>query len=724
MLLKSGFKTKNQNYIPHKFAILYLLVSGLWIFFSDRLLETLVDDPLTLSYFQTCKGWFFIIVTALFVYNLIKKHISEIKSAEIRLRDNLQFMHILLDTIPNPVYYKNVAGNYQGCNPAFANQIIGLPKDRIIGHTIFNWPEVFPPDLTKTLHQLDLKLIHGKGIQSYETRLQCADGVRRHYFINQACCHDAIDNVTGIVGVMVDVTDRKRAEDELRESEKRYRAIVDDMPAMVCRFLPDGTLTFVNSSYCSYFDKTKEQLAGQNFFQFIPEDEQEKVRKHFMSLDQNKPMTTYEHQVIAPDNTIRWQQWTDRVLFDEKGNVSEYQSLGMDVTEKKLAQEEKMKLEKQLHQANKMEAIGTLAGGIAHDFNNILSAIMGYTEIALNKVEKTSSLHQYLLEVLNAAKRASDLVKQILIFSRQSEKDLKPVQISLIAKEVLKLMRAVLPTMIKIRHDIQCDWTVLANPTQIHQVIMNLCANAGYAMQDKGGILELKIAGVELDDHFTVNDAGLKSGRYLKLTVRDSGYGMPSHVLNRIFDPFFTTKKNGEGTGMGLSVVHGIVKSHKGSITVSSEPGEGTEFNIFLPAMERVLNPETQMDKELPTGTERILFIDDEAPIADIGKQMLESMGYDVNAMTDSIEALELFRAEPDSFDLVITDMTMPKMTGGELAAELLQIKPGLPIILCTGFSAMMDENKATSMGIQAFVYKPLLKENIAKVIRSILDGS
>jgi nitrogen-specific signal transduction histidine kinase/CheY-like chemotaxis protein len=393
-----------------------------------------------------------------------------------------------------------------------------------------------------------------------------------------------------------------------------------------------------------------------------------------------------------------------------------------DITEHKLMQQEKAALESRLQQAQKMEAIGTLAGGIAHDFNNILSAVIGFTELALNDAEKESTLYQNLQEVFQASGRAKDLVKQILTFSRQAEQEHKPVRVKLICMEIIKFLRASLPTSIKIRQEIKSNSLVMADPTQIHQVLMNLCTNAGHAMGDKGGVLELKLIDVKLEADLTAKYPELIPGPYLELTVRDTGQGIPAHIIERIFDPFFTTKGKGEGTGMGLSVVHGIVGSYGGTITVSSEPNKGSTFKVYLPAVERSKAPVSIAEEPIATGTERILFIDDEKAIVNIGKKMLESLGYKITTRTSSIEALELFKAKADSFDLVITDMTMPNMAGDNLANELLHIKPEIPIILCTGYSARINREQAMAMGIRAFLSKPVLKRDFAETIRKVLD--
>jgi CheY-like chemotaxis protein len=332
-------------------------------------------------------------------------------------------------------------------------------------------------------------------------------------------------------------------------------------------------------------------------------------------------------------------------------------------------------------------------------------------------------LRNKLEEVLKAGNRARELIRQILAFSRQTDQKMHPVQIKLITKEALNLLRASTPSTIKILQNIVSDAAVMADPTQIHQILMNLCTNAQQAMSEKGGTLEISLTNVELDRAFTANHPGMIPGPYVCLTVSDTGHGIPPDIMPRLFDPFFTTKKQGEGTGLGLAVVHGIVKSHGGEIIVRSEPGKGSVFSVYLPVCEVSTTLDTQNNKEIPNGNERVLFIDDEISIMDLGMQVLNQLGYHVEARNSSIAALKLFRNHPDRFDLVITDMTMPNMTGLQLAREMLHIRPDIPIILCTGFSHTVNEEKAKEIGIREFIMKPISIGEIARVIRRALDN-
>ena len=382
-------------------------------------------------------------------------------------------------------------------------------------------------------------------------------------------------------------------------------------------------------------------------------------------------------------------------------------------------------MEKVLRQAQKMEAIGTLAGGIAHDFNNILGAVLGYTEMARTVLDENNPCKRYLDQVLKAGERAKDLVKQILTFSRQSDEKPQPMKLSPIVKEALKLLRASLPSTIEIRQSIQSEPdTILADPTHIHQILMNLCTNAAHAMRGANGTLKIALAPVKITYSDIVNHRDLFPGKYLKLTVGDTGHGIDPLIMDRIFDPFFTTKNPGEGTGMGLSVVYGIVKGYDGTIIVESEVGRGAQFHVYLPLItETTKDVKRETVEPIIGGKERILFVDDEEVLMQLGKDILTDLGYEVVGKTRSIDAFDLFRSRPDHFDLVITDMTMPTMTGIDLARAMLRIRPGIPIILCTGFSEIISEEKAKDMGICRFIMKPISRKDLAKAVRELLDS-
>jgi signal transduction histidine kinase/ActR/RegA family two-component response regulator len=381
--------------------------------------------------------------------------------------------------------------------------------------------------------------------------------------------------------------------------------------------------------------------------------------------------------------------------------------------------------ERHLQNVMKLQAIGTLAGGIAHDFNNILFPIVGYTELTMDDVPADSQARKNLEEVIKAANRAKELVQQILAFSRQNCQERKPLKVQYLIKEALKLLRATIPSSIAFNSNVDegCG-PIMGDPTQIHQIIMNLCTNAYHAMQATGGSLAVTLKEIDMSYAEINARGGMKPGKHLQLSVQDSGHGMEPEVLERIYEPYFTTKEPGKGTGLGLSVIHGIVKNHGGDITVKSQPGEGTTFDVYLPVIDDVDVEVNEVEPPSATkGKERILLIDDEAQIIDIEQQILERLGYSVTSKTDSAEALKEFIAKPNQFDLVITDMTMPKMTGDQLARKVLDIKPNIPVILCTGFNETITEEKALSLGIDQFVMKPIVKDQLARLIRTVLDN-
>jgi PAS domain S-box-containing protein len=498
----------------------------------------------------------------------------------------------------------------------------------------------------------------------------------------------------------------------LQESEKRYRDLVEHNPGPICIHDLHGTLLFVNPAWAQSLGYKPFNLFGQRFDQFLAPASQPFFGSYLEHMRQEPNFEGVIH-LVTQDGKER--VWIYRSLcYEEAGKPPYVFGHAQDITER-------TQLEAQLHQVQKMEAIGTLASGIAHDFNNILTAMLGYTELSLQNTFPESATWRHLHEVLTAGQRAKDLVQQILIFSRQSGPERKPIEFHLLSKEVLKLLRASLPTTIEIRSHLDpASGMVLANPTQMHQVLMNLCTNAAHAMRERGGILEVTLTPVEVDPAFASNHPTIQPGPAMCLTVRDTGHGMTPEVLRRIFEPFFTTKKVGEGTGMGLSVVHGIITSHGGAITVESTPGQGTTFRVYLPQIDKVPSAEERAEEPLLTGSAHILFVDDEETLALLGQELLTLLGYDVVCCTDSLETLETFRAAPHDFDLVITDQTMPHLTGEALTRELRRLRSDIPIILCTGYT--VSEEKQQELGLNAVLLKPFTTRDLGLSIQRVLE--
>ena len=536
----------------------------------------------------------------------------------------------------------------------------------------------------------------------------------------------------GVASQTANSINNARSLKKTRESEQRYRLLADNISDVIWTIDPTTSkFTYVSPSVQRMQGFLPAELMALDLADvFTPESyelgatviSQELARQNREGTEPYRSRTL-ELEQYRKDGSTMWVEVTANFLRNPAGELVGILGASRDISERKQAEKEKQNLESRLHQAHKMEAIGTLAGGIAHDFNNILTAVLGFTELALEDSKGDEMVQGSLREVLTAGNRARELVKQILTFSRQAEQELKPVQVGLIIKEALKLLRASLPSTIEIHQEVNSHSATLADPTQIHQVLMNLCTNAHHAMQATGGVLKVSLKDESIDSEFEARKLGLQPGDCLCLKISDNGHGMPAEVKARIFEPFYTTKERDKGTGMGLAVVHGIIKGHGGAITVSSEPGQGTTFEIYLPIIRTTRKYTAGAAAKLPGGDERILFVDDEKVLVDLACTMMARLGYTVTGRTSSIEALELFKDQSETFDLVITDMTMPNLTGEKLAQELISIRSDIPIILCTGFSEQINEDKAKKMGIREFILKPLVTANLAKAIRAALDG-
>ncbi len=514
---------------------------------------------------------------------------------------------------------------------------------------------------------------------------------------------------------------------KLKESEKKYRDLVENANSIILRRSTSGEIIFFNEFAQKFFGYNKDEILGKHILGTIyPNNEESKgnFKALLKTLEQSpEPQLISEDENMLRNGTRVWITWTHKPIFDKNGNLKEILCIGNDITNLKLAKREKQNLEAQLQQAQKMEAIGTLAGGVAHDFNNILGSILLNTELASEDVSENSRPAHALKQVIKASSHAKKLVDQILTFSRISDTEQIPLDIAILLKETLKMLRAAIPSTVIISEKaIIQHVTIMADPTKIQQLIINLCKNAAQAMEKNGGVLEVSLEAVEHDEASgkepCINDS------YIKLSVSDGGIGIAPEIKDRIFDPFFTTKPPGTGSGLGLSVVHGIVEDHNGKIEVESQPGCGTSFHVYLPKVaDNAAAAQPEKKKSLlPTGIESILFVDDEHAILDANRRVLERLGYTVTNFSSSTEALEVFNTNPLKFDLVITDMTMPHMTGDILSKKLMQIRPDIPIILCSGYSEHMNSEKASAIGVNKFIMKPLTMKNISKAIREVLS--
>ncbi len=620
------------------------------------------------------------------------------------------------------IFQSTPEGRYIRVNPAFA-RIYGFesPEDAIssvsdIGTQIF----VDAEDRKRCL-----AILKETGVlERFETRTRRKDGSIIWTAINSRIVRDAEGRTLFIEGIVDDITEQVEAQEKLKQNEALLKSVLEAAPIGI-GVVHNRVFSWVNEGLLSMTGHSLDELSGKGAqILYADDDEYERVGREKYGQIATAGKGVVETRWKAKDGSL-----IDILLSSSPIDPGDLGAgvvfTTMDISGLKRAEAARKELEGQLRQAQKMEAIGTLAGGIAHDFNNILFTIVGFTDLSLHD-SSDGETRWNLTQVMNACDRAKNLVNQILAFSRQEAPERRPVDIVLVAKEALKFLRSTIPSTIELRQRITGgSLTVLSDPTTIHQVLINLGTNAAHAMRTTGGVLEVCLESVEIPrERGGSVPADLKPGPYIRLTVRDTGLGIDPAIMSRIFDPFFTTKPQGEGTGLGLSVVYGIVKSHGGSIAIESEVGRGSTFDVYLPRTPEQEREDNRRKASASGGSEHILFVDDEVVLVDMGERMLSALGYRVTAVANGPEALKIFRENPDGFDLVITDMTMPGMTGAQLSLEILKIKPGFPIILCTGFSEIISEGEAKAMGIRRFLMKPVFLDTLAGEIRIVLDAS
>ncbi len=612
-------------------------------------------------------------------------------------------------------------GRYIGVNPSAA-RMFGYESPDEMMHAVTDVAKqhyVDPAQRLKLLKELE----ETGRVDNFETHVRRKDGKKIWLSYSARTVRDKDGRILYFEGTHQDITKRKRAEDALKESEERLRSIIEASNAGIMLLSAGGKILFANPHMSEMLGYEYKDFIGTHYVDYVYPSEKDQVSgilRRFSETDIDK--LSSERRYLRKDGSDLWGYVGGRRLRTARGE-DRLIVVVSDMTELKKAESEKKILEDHLRQAQKMEAIGTLAGGIAHDFNNILASVMGFTELSI-KDAKDEKQRGYLAQVLKASERAKNLVNQILAFSRRQDQERHPVDIRSMVKEALKLIRSTIPTTIRIRDVIGPEAAVVsADPTQIHQIMMNLCTNAAHAMRDQGGVLEVSLSNIEVTRELLIIHSDLKVGPYVMMTVSDTGHGIDPAIREKIFDPFFTTKRSREGTGLGLSVVYGIVKSYGGAIALQSSIGAGSTFSIYLPRV-KGKGPVVAQEQiaELKGGHEKLLFVDDEESLVDMVPVFLRSMGYDVVATTSSMEALSLYNQNPQGFDLVVTDMTMPYMTGLGLSRKMLAIRKDLPIILCTGYHESITADEVKRTGIRKLVMKPISLTDLGVLIRQTLD--
>ena len=509
---------------------------------------------------------------------------------------------------------------------------------------------------------------------------------------------------------------------KLKDSNRLLNAVMKGTTDAI--FIKDieGRYLMANDATCKAIGKPYDDIIGKKDSQLFPKKSSEIINAVDQQVLQSKqPVIVDEFLQTAYGDTY----WlvNKSPYLDEEGNIKGLIGISRNITEFKQIEKEKSRLQKQLLQSQKIESIGTLTGGVAHDFNNILNVIIGNTELSLEDIPIFHPAYSLIAEIKKAAIKATSIIKQLLSFSRNADPEMKPIDIVFVISDTLKMLRSIIPTTIDIQKKFLINsQTIMADPVQINQIVMNLCINAHHSMEKDGGIIEIYIKNITIDKANS-DWPDVSSGRYVNVIISDTGPGMNQAILDKIFDPYFTTKEVGKGSGLGLAVVHGIVKSHKGSISVESQPGKGTSFSIIFPISEKKVEEPPKVNEKASGGNEKILFVDDDPAIAQMIKKSLERINYSVEIHTNPLDAIKTIQEKPDYFDLVITDMTMPHMTGIELFEKIKKIQSELPVIICTGHSSIIDESQAKKIGIDAFIMKPISRNKLAKCIRKVLNN-
>lgn len=635
----------------------------------------------------------------------LTEEIAERRRIEAQLKEQSEFLEVIVNRASDGIFVVDDKHRYALMNPA-CYQMAGFGPD--------DWQDKSAGEAIDVVNHEDARraydAVRQGNSQRGEFQIKAADGQIRSVLSTMEPLH--WKGKAHILGVLTDITELKKAENARKDTEEKYRLVVDnaDYGIFVAQ---DNEIKFANAQTARFISYSLDELQSTPFARIIRSSATGGSHQGDGNHSAEEPQGTTTFRVYTKTAEEIWVE-INSVQVMWEGRLATLNFI-RDVTEQK-------QLQSQFRQSQKMQALGTLAGGIAHDFNNLLVPILGFSELALDDVAEGSVLHGNIKEVRRAANRAKQLVQQILTFSRKREHERQPLEIDGVVKESLKLLRATLPSTIEIRTQINSETgVVLADLSQIQQLVMNLCTNSFYAMRQQGGVLDVELRQVTIEQNSS-RQPDLEPGQYLQLIVTDNGPGMSPRVLDRIFEPYFTTKPKGEGTGLGLAVVHGIVKSYGGDVVATSALNSGTKVVVLLPCLQRSAITDEHQLAEVPTGGEHILFVDDEPQVVQLAEQLLSRLGYRVTSLANGIQALEIFKSDIQAFDLVMTDMTMPRFTGKELARELLTIRPELPIILCTGYSEGISREEAHAMGICDLVLKPFIKSEVAEKIRAALD--
>lgn len=635
---------------------------------------------------------------------LIQALENQTDQGENELRQQLTQLEHIFKTLPVGFCYMDIDFRYLYINQFLAN-LNGAPIDKHIGRTLKDMaPDIFPK-VEKAYHQVQTS---GTQQSSIIDITNPKTGEPQIWLADIYPVFSEEGTIKGFNTLVQDITLQKEKENRLKQSEEKYRSLIEDLTEFIVRILTDGTVIWANKIFSKYLETPHDKIAGFSILPHIFEDDRTYVQEAFARMSLENPTALIEFRVQKKESKeVRWNQWHNRLLIAETGEIVGMIGVGRDITESK-------QLTNQLLQTKKMEALGTLAGGIAHDFNNILAAILGNAEMLKFELSQKTQEQPYLESIINGGERAAKLIKQILTFSRMEIAHFVPTNLVSIIKDTLKMAHSILPNNIEFQHYLKNDCSsIMADSTQIHQILINLFTNAAHAMEDTGGILRITLDELRKSEcDLCASQNQDPNSTCLKLTVEDTGTGIALENLEKVFDPFFTTKDVGKGTGLGLSVVHGIVKNHHGQIDIQSRKGVGTCIYIFFPTISDIsteadLLHKSETNDMFVLAPNYILIVEDDPELAKMYQRFLEKNGYPVDMCHDGSEALTLFKAAPEKYFLVITDLIMPYVTGTQLVQQLKSIRPNIPVILSTGYTDELSTEEAKQLGVYRYLMKP-----------------
>jgi PAS domain S-box-containing protein len=729
----SGLRIAQATSSALKLVLIYAGFSGLWILLSDSAVVSLFSDPTSIAVASTLKGWLFVAITSLLLYRLTARLINQALAvssreleaqkervqAEVAFRESERRFRQFVENANDVLFEITPSGVLTYVSPQWKSAF-GYETSETIGQPFP--PFVHPDDLPICVESLQQSLSTGEKQSGVEFRVLRKDGTYVWYTANTSLMQDPADGTQTLFGIGRDITERKRAEEARRASDEQLRAFYElDLVGLAITSPEKGWIR-VNRCLCQMLEYSEQELRGMTWVQVThPEDLAADVDQFNRVLTSEIEGYSLEKRFISRTGKTVPTRLVVRCIRRGDGAVDFVTAMVEDITERKQAEADRARFEAQLRESQKMEALGTMAGGVAHDFNNALAAILGNLELARQDVGTDHPALVSLEEIGKASRRAKDIVQQILAFGRRQKVERKPMSLALVVVEAARLIRATLPAMISM--NVNCDGdtpAVLADATQMGQVLLNLCSNAAHAVEDMGrpGVIEVNLSAY--DGTRGGGHPNLPPGRYACLTIRDNGLGMDEETRSRIFDPFFTTKPAGKGTGLGLSVVHGIVQEHEGSIEAESTSGEGSTFRIYFPAVDAQLASVAVLAPEATPVQGRgkhVLYLDDEEAIIFLMKRLLERKGYRVSGYTEPQQALAAVRANPYEFDLAVTDYYMPGMSGLEVAQALRDIRPDLPVVMASGYINEDLRAKAPAVGIRELIYKPNTVEDLCDAI-------